>query len=86
LYVFLASAVRTGSNAFNQSYGYDPTNRTSIVSDGVTTSATYDNAHQMISLGGTSSTYDRNGNLTGGGGNRLSYDTVNKWTGGTFNG
>jgi YD repeat-containing protein len=83
----LISATRTGTNPFNQSYTYDAHgNRTSITKDGVTTTATYDAANQMIALGSTSYSYDRNGNLVGYGSNSLSYDASNKWTSGTVNG
>jgi hypothetical protein len=49
-----------------------------MTENGVTTSATYDAANQMTSLGGTGYSYDRNGNLTAFGSNSLSYDASNK--------
>ncbi len=83
----LSGATRTGTYPFSQSYGYDlNNNRTSITKDGTTTSATYDAANQMTSLGGTGYSYDRNGNLTAFGSNSLNYDESNKWVSGTVNG
>jgi YD repeat-containing protein len=83
----LTSATRSGTAAFSHTYAYDlNNNRTGFTSGGTTTSATYDNANQITSLGGTSYSYDRNGNLTAYGSNSLSYDQSNKWTSGTVNG
>jgi RHS repeat-associated protein len=83
----LASAVRTGSNVYTQSYGYDANdNRTRVTVNGVTITATFDAANQLTSQGNTSYTYDQNGNLVGYGGNTLNYDVSNKWTSGTVNG
>ncbi|MDP9316440.1 MAG: RHS repeat-associated core domain-containing protein, partial [Chloroflexota bacterium] len=83
----LSGATRTGTYPFSQSYGYDlNNNRTSITKDGTATSATYDAANQMTSLGGTGYSYDRNGNLTAFGSNSLNYDESNKWVSGTVNG
>lgn len=82
----LTSATRTGLNPFTQTYSYDGNNnRTSFVNNGTTTSATYDSANQMTSLGGVAHSYDRNGNLTGFGSNTLTYDRADDWTGGTIN-
>ncbi len=75
----LVSAVRTGTNPYSQSYTYDADdNLTSITKDGVTTTATYDNANQLVSdSSGTTYSYDPNGNQVANGGNTFSYDAAN---------
>jgi RHS repeat-associated protein len=83
----LVSAQRTGTHPYTQSISYDPNdNRLSVTTNGVTTTASYDAANQLVSQGSVSYAYDRNGNLTGYSGNSLSYDARNNWTGGTVNG
>lgn len=83
----LISASRTGSGAYTEGYGYDDSNnRTSITTNGVTKSATYDDANQMITFDGVTHLYDRNGNLTSYGSNTLVYNDANKWTSGTISG
>ncbi len=83
----LVSAVRTGTNPFNQSYKYDADgNRTSVTSNGVTTNATYDAANQLTTQGTLSYNYDRNGNLLSYNGVTLTYDASDQLTGGTTSG
>ncbi len=60
----LTSEVRTGTNPYNLSYGYDPAgNRLNQVRDGVGTSYTYDDANRLLTAGSTTNTWDANGNL-----------------------
>lgn len=78
----LASAIRTGTNAYDQSYAYDANgNRTSVTTNGVTTTATYDAADQLVSLGSATYSYDRTGNLLSDGGLTYAYDSTNRTAG-----
>jgi RHS repeat-associated protein len=84
----LASAVRTGTNPFNQAYTYDKANnRLTFTNAGSTTTYTYDNANQLAtSTGGVTYGHDRNGNLLSYTGNTFTYDASNKWVSGTIGG
>ncbi len=89
----LVSAVRTGTNPYNQGYSYDANNnRITTNIGGSTTSASYDGANQMTAQGDTRYSYDRNGNLIAYGpsaapsANTLSYDASDRWASGTVDG
>jgi RHS repeat-associated protein len=80
----LTSAVRTGTDPYDQGYTYDPNdNRTSVSEGGNVTTATYDAADQLTKQGTSTYTYDRNGNLLSDGAASYSYDASDKMTGGT---
>jgi RHS repeat-associated protein len=60
----LTSEVRTGTNPYTISYGYDPAgNRLNKVLNGSGTSYTYDDANRLLTAGSTSYTWNANGNL-----------------------
>jgi RHS repeat-associated protein len=75
----LTSEVRTGTNPYNISYGYDPAgNRLNKVLNGVGTSYTYDDANRLLTAGSTTYSWNANGNLVsktvGGVTTNLAYD------------
>lgn len=60
----LTSEVRTGTNPYTISYGYDPAgNRLNKVLNGSGTSYTYDDANRLLTVGSTSYSWNANGNL-----------------------